>query len=367
MANNIFILAGEKSGDIHAANLAGSILALNPKLKIYGWGGSKMERSGVSVLKDLKDLAFMGFWEVLVNLKKIKSNFKECKSSIIQKKIDVLILVDYPGFNLRIAKWAKSKNIKVIYYISPQVWAWKKSRVHIIKRYVDEMYCILPFEKDFYAQFDVNVQYFGHPLLDEINSFRTNYKSDYSIEEKPVLAILPGSRKQELERKLSIMLKAALLLKDKYKIVVACAENIEASFFEKYKNENVDFVFGETYRLLSQANIAIVTSGTATLETALFNVPQVVCYKSSWISFHIAKRLIKVKYISLVNLILDDKAVEELIQHQCNVKNILEQIRRIESGKPEREIILNKYSKLVQLLGVNGASNRIAKHFIENL
>lgn len=366
MDNRFFILSGESSGDVHAANLAKSIKKINPTIELVGWGGDKMRSAGVRITKNLDELAFMGFWEVLSNIDKIRKNFIECKNTIIDLKINTLILVDYPGFNLRIAKWAKERQIKVVYYISPQVWAWKKNRVFKIKKYVDSLYCILPFEKDFYKQFQYDVHYFGHPLLDEIKSFNYDQEFIKRQEKKQVLAILPGSRKQEIEKKIKTMINAALHFKNKYEIFVACAPNIDDSFYNQFKTDSICFVKGKTYELLSVAKIAIVTSGTATLETALFKVPQVICYKSSWLSYQIARKLIKVKYISLVNLILNDKIVEELIQYRFNEKNIIKYLSEIEEGEVKRLDMISSYSNLVQLLGVEGVSDRIANHLIHN-
>ncbi len=359
----LFILAGEASGDLHASNLVKEMKKLKPEILFFGWGGDKMKNAGVQILKELKDLSFMGFLEVLMNFSKISKNFRDCKKQLLTNEIDTVILVDYPGFNLRMAKWCKSKGIHVVYYISPQVWAWKKNRVFTIRKYVDAMYCILPFEVDFYDKFNFDTFYFGHPLLDEINNFKENRVDTYFTKELPVVAILPGSRKQEIERKLPIMLDAANRLTG-YSIYVACAPNLPLDFYTQYKSEGVNFVQHRTYDLLNSATVAIVTSGTATLETALFNVPQVVCYKSSSISYGIAKQLIKVKYISLVNLILDKPVVKELIQQECTSDQIYLELQKILPGGTETKRVVEEYKKLVQLLGESGASKRIAAHLL---
>ena len=355
----VFIIAGEASGDLHASNLIKEMLLLNPNYTFSGWGGDRMIKEGVVIQKHLSELAFMGFVEVLLNLRTILNNFKICKEQILNFNPDFIVLVDYPGFNLRIAKWAKKNGIKVIYYISPQIWAWKQSRVYQIKENVSKMYCILPFEKDFYQRFNVSVEYLGHPLLDEVNAF--NDGENHSIQsEKPILAVLPGSRKQEIERKLPIMLEAASKF-DSYEIIVACAPSLDSVFYKKFERGNVKFVKNQTYELLNSAAMAIVTSGTATLETALFRVPQVVCYKSSSISYWIARSLVKIKYISLVNLILNKEAVRELIQFDCTADNIAAELELIKIGGKNRENVLKNYNELIHLLGDNGASKRIAE------
>ena len=366
MTKKIFVLSGEASGDLHAANLVHEMKRIQPNLVLQGWGGDRLQQEGVVIKKHIRELAFMGFLEVVLNLKTILKNFKICKNEILDFQPNVLILVDYPGFNLRIAEWAKTQNIRVFYYVSPQIWAWKKNRVFKIKKSVERMYCILPFEKDFYKQFEIDVNYLGHPLLDEVHHFRTKYYEDLPNFQKPILAILPGSRKQEIERKLPIMLEAAKQFPH-YHILVACAPNLDLSYYDKYKVEGVDFIQNKTYSILNIANLAIVTSGTATLETALFRVPQVVCYKSSPASYWIARSLIHIKYISLVNLILDKAAVKELIQADCSVQKIVTELGKIEEGKEGRSKMIKDYDNLVQLLGENGASARIAENMLQNL
>lgn len=355
----IFVISGEASGDLHAANLIHEINLIQKDLIIVGWGGDRMRTEGVQIKKHISELAFMGFKEVLLNLVTILRNFKSCKSQILEFKPDFLILVDYPGFNLRIAKWAKKEGIPVAYYISPQIWAWKQSRIYQIKQNVTKMYAILPFEPDFYRKFEVDVEYCGHPLLDEINRFNESSKNKLKSE-KPILAILPGSRKQEIERKLPIMLEAAKHF-PQFETVVACAPNLPLNYYLKYAAKNVRFVENETYKLLNSAEMAIVTSGTATLETALFRVPQVVCYKSSRMSYLIARMLVKIKYISLVNLILEREVVRELIQTECNSEQIKNELNLIQNDSMKREKMLNDYNQLIELLGQNGSSRRVAE------
>ena len=359
LGKKIFVISGEASGDLHAANLIREMKLIQPDIEFVGWGGDRMRAEGVRIQKHISELAFMGFKEVILNLKTILRNFKYCKSQILEFKPDFLILVDYPGFNLRIAKWAKKEGIPIAYYISPQIWAWKQSRIFQIKENVTKMYTILPFEPDFYRKFEVEVAYCGHPLLDEITRF--NESSNNKItSEKPILAILPGSRKQEIERKLPIMLEAAKHF-PQFETVVACAPNLPLSYYLKYASNNVRFIENETYKLLNSAEMAIVTSGTATLETALFRVPQVVCYKSSRMSYLIARMLVKIKFISLVNLILDKEVVRELIQKDCNSEQIVNELNLIQNDSMKRERMLNDYNQLIQLLGQNGSSKRVAE------
>lgn len=354
----VFVICGEASGDLHASNLVRELRTIDSGLSIKGWGGDRLKAERVEVLKHIRELSFMGFLEVFLNLFTILNNFKTCKAQIESFAPDVLLLVDFPGFNLRMAEWAKQKGIKVVYYISPQLWAWKQNRVKKVKAYVDEMYCILPFEQEFYKKFNIHVKYFGHPLLDEIVRFNSLNLPSLPFQ-KPVLALLPGSRLQEVRRKLPIMLDAAKSFPE-YQIVVACSAQIPPDFYDSFNVTNVSFLLGKTYEILNQASIAFVTSGTATLETALFDVPQVVCYKSSGLSFWIAKRVVKIKYISLVNLILGSGLVTELIQQDCNSKQLVKAMKKIAIDGPERDAMLKGYSDLKQLLGGEGASQRIA-------
>ena len=360
----VFIIAGEVSGDLHGANLIKEINALSRNVEFIGWGGDRMEKEGMAILKHVRTLSFMGFLEVLLNLKTIIRNIKDCKNQIIASQPAALILIDFPGFNLRIAKWAKKHNIPVIYYISPQIWAWKESRIKAIRRDVSKMYCILPFEQQFYAKFNVDVSYLGHPLLDEITEFRLCESPKIIVSSKPILALLPGSRLQEVKRKLPLMIEASKSFPH-YQVVVACSINVNEAYYRLYADDTVQLIFGKTYEILNQSSIALVTSGTATLETALFNVPQVVCYKSSPLSFAIAKLLVKIKYISLANLIMNKEVVSELIQGNCTVDNMVQQLRLIEVDQPKRLEILLDYQNLATLLGQNGASKRVAEDILE--
>lgn len=365
-----YIIAGEASGDLHGSNLMKSIYKKDPEADIRFWGGELMQNVGGKLVKHYKDLAFMGFVEVLQNLRTILRNISFCKNDIEAFNPDMLIFIDYPGFNMRIAEWAKKKGISTHYYISPQIWAWKENRIKAIKRDVDFMYVILPFEKDFYEnKHQFPVTFVGHPLIDAIETYRAeehvDFRAKHNLDDRPVIALLPGSRKQEISRLLNEML-SVIHHYPQYQFVIAGAPGQEASFYEQFiQDKNISFVFNETYALLNIAHAALVTSGTATLETALFRVPQVVLYKGNQISYEIAKRIIKLKYISLVNLIMDDDVVVELIQSDCNAKRIESEFSKIINGKKREEILL-KYDKLICTLGGGGASDHVAEEMIKN-
>jgi lipid-A-disaccharide synthase len=367
-----YVIAGEASGDLHGSNLIKALKEEKPTIDIRGWGGDKMQEQGAVIVKHIRDLAFMGFIEVVSNLRTILKNISFCKEDILAYKPDVLVLIDYPGFNLRIAEWAKEQGFKVVYYISPQVWAWKQSRVHKIKRCVDKMYVILPFEEEFYARFDYAVEYVGHPLLDAIEQYKMTampvdgFRKEIGAEQKPIIAVLPGSRKQEVSVKLPIMLEA-LRSFNEYEIIVAGAPSLEPSFYSSIVPKSVKIVYGRTYDLLASSEAAVVTSGTATLETALIGVPEVVCYKGSTISYHIAKRLIKIRFISLVNLIMDREVVKELIQHECNAEAIKANLRKILAGGSDRERMLSDYEALRSKLGSGGASKKVAQSLLKTI
>jgi lipid-A-disaccharide synthase len=366
-----YIIAGEASGDLHGSNLMKALYKEDPQADIRFWGGDLMQNAGGNLVKHYRELAFMGFIEVLFNLKTILSNIKICKADILAFQPDVIIFIDYPGFNMRIARWAKEIGIKTHYYISPQIWAWKESRIKDIKRDVDKMYVILPFEKDFYEKkHHYPVEFVGHPLIDAIQNRsaidEATFRKENNLDQKPVIAILPGSRKQEITKMLSVMLSVVADFPD-YQFVIAGAPSQEFSFYEQFlKNKNVHFISNKTYDLLSISYAALVTSGTATLETALFKVPEVVCYKGSWISYQIAKRIITLKYISLVNLIMDKEVVTELIQEKCNSKRIKKELQKL--LKPEyRNQVLNDYEVLETKLGGSGASQKTAQLIVQSL
>ena len=359
-----YIIAGEASGDLHGSNLIKELRRLDAACDFRCWGGDKMKAAGAALVKHFKDLAFMGFVEVVMNLRTIFKNLAFCKNDILQYQPDVLILIDYPGFNLRIAKWAKKKGIKVVYYIAPQVWAWKESRVPKMMKSIDKMLVILPFEKDYFKnKFNWNVDYVGHPLVKVIDDFKNEHNNDASLSDKKIIAVLPGSRKQEISVKLPVMLEAAKHFSD-YRFIVAQAPSLDESFYQPFlkDNPNVSIVKNQTYRLLSNAVAAMVTSGTATLETALFGVPEIVCYKGNAISYQIAKRLVKVKYISLVNLIMDKSVVKELIQNDLTPANLQQELQLLLEDEAKRLQIKNDYAALKQILSAGGnASANAAK------
>jgi lipid-A-disaccharide synthase len=356
-----YIIAGEASGDLHGSNLIKELKLLDKAADIRCWGGDKMEAEGAAVVKHYRDLAFMGFVEIIKNLPTILQNIKFCKQDIAAYEPDALILIDYPGFNLRIVKWAKQQGLKIIYYISPQVWAWKENRVKLIKECIDKMLVILPFEKTFYKKWDYEVEYVGHPLVKVIDDFKvSNVKSEMP---KNIIAILPGSRQQEILKKLPIMLEVTKYFPE-YNFVVAKAPGIEEDFYNELlaPYSNVTTVANQTYELLSRSKAAMVTSGTATLETALFEVPEVICYKGNNISYLIAKRLVKIKYICLVNLIMDREVVKELIQHELTVPNLVKELNLLLNDTGKQQQLQQDYNSLKQLLSQGGnASANAAK------
>ena len=359
-----YIIAGEASGDLHGSNLMKAILKKDVHSEFRFWGGDLMQAVGGTLVSHYKDRAFMGFIEVIINLPKILGLIRFCKKDIEKYKPDALIFIDNSGFNLRIAEWAKPKGYVTHYYISPQVWASRESRVAKIKATIDNMYVILPFVKDFYEQkHQYPVHFVGHPLLDAIagralvNTY--DFREKHLLNDKPIIALLPGSRKQEIQNMLSVMLSIIDQFKD-YQFVIAGAPSQEFSFYQKFiEHRDVKFIANETYDLLSLSVAALVTSGTATLETALFKVPQVVCYKGSEISYRIAKCIIKLKYISLVNLIMDAPVVKELIQKDFNSKNLASELQNILNEEKRKQLFLDYYT-LEQKLGGAGASEKTA-------
>ncbi len=359
-----YILAGEASGDLHGSNLMKALFEVDAHAEIRFWGGDLMQAVGGTLVKHYKERAFMGFAEVIMNLNKIFKLIAYCKEDIKDYNPDVLIFIDNSGFNLRIAKWAKQEGIRTNYYISPQVWASRAKRVFDIKRDIDDMYVILPFVEDFYKKYDYKVNFVGHPLIDAIaNRDQVNeskFRDTYNLDKRPIIALLPGSRKQEIKNMLSVMLKMVDSFKD-YQFVIAGAPSQDYSFYESFiKSNNVKFISNKTYDLLSISTAALVTSGTATLETALFKVPQVVCYKASAISYHIAKRIITLKFISLVNLIMDKEVVTELIQNDFNKKRLKQELTRILDETERKKMFVNYY-ELEKALGGKGASKKTAQ------
>ncbi|MFL0353923.1 lipid-A-disaccharide synthase [Xanthomarina sp. GH4-25] len=360
-----YIIAGEASGDLHGSNLMKALLKEDVNTTFRFWGGDLMSEVSNTLVKHYRDLAFMGFAEVIMNLRTIANNLSFCKKDIKAFNPDVIIFIDYPGFNLRIAKWAKQNGYKTQYYISPQIWAWKESRIKSIKRDVDKMYVILPFEKDFYEKkHNYPVEFVGHPTIDAIaNRTQINeytFRADYELNEKPIIAILPGSRKQEIKKMLSVMLSITKSYPN-YQFVIAGAPSQDYSFYKQFiKNTNVRFISNKTYDLLSVSTAALVTSGTATLETALFKVPQVVCYKGNWISYQIGKRVVNLEYISLVNLIMNKKVVTELIQNEFTESNLKKELDNI-LDPYNRATLFLEYYDLEKKLGGKGASDKTAK------
>ena len=366
-----YIIAGEASGDLHGSNLIKELKIQDKQADIRCWGGDLMKNAGGNLIKHYKEMAFMGFLEVLFNLNKIFKNIRFCKEDIQKFNPDVLVFIDYSGFNLRIAKWAKENNFRTNYYISPQIWASREGRIEKIKRDIDAMHVILPFEKDFYEKkHDFPVNFVGHPLLDAISNrpqlneehFRASHQIDSN---KDIIALLPGSRQQEVQKMLAAMLSVASDY-PAYEFVIAGAPSLDKDFYTPFlKDENIKFVQNKTYDLLTIAKAALVTSGTATLETALFKIPQVVCYKANWVSYQIAKRIITLKYISLVNLIMDREVVKELIQDNVTTAQIKKELSLILSGS-KREKQLKEYEALIKNLGGSGASAKAASLIIEN-
>ncbi len=368
-----FIIAGEQSGDLHGSNLVSAILAADKTANVCCWGGDKMEEAGAKVLVHYRKLAFMGFVEVLKNLRTIKKNFSLCKEQILHFQPDVVILIDYPGFNLRIAEFAKNSGFRTFYYISPKLWAWNEGRVKKVRKYVDRMFIIFPFEVDFYRKHLISVEYHGNPLVDEtekrISAFpeRKEILKSLGIGEEPVIALLAGSRKHEIEHILPMMIKMVSHFPD-YIFILAAVKNIPDELYRKIiGNEAVRVVTDKTYEILSISQAALVTSGTATLEAALLGTPQVVCYKTDFISALLGWMVIRVKFISLVNLIMDSEIIRELVQYDLTEKNLLMELGAIISGGSKRESVMAGYETLKNRLGPSGASVRIAQEMVDEL
>ncbi len=359
----LYIIAGEASGDLHGSNLIKALKANRPSLDIRAWGGDLMQSAGADVVKHYRDLAFMGFYEVLVNLKTILRNIRFCKEDITAFRPDALILIDYPGFNLRIAKWAHENGIPVLYYIAPQVWAWKENRIHAMKKHIQHLFVVLPFEKLYFENHNMPVTFVGHPLLDQISGSsetRQEFQQRNKLSDKPIIALLPGSRKQEIRTMLPIMLEMTNHF-PQYQFIVAGAPSQNESFYRSVaQQQSMTVLFGQTSEILRHAAAGLITSGTATLEAGIYKVPQVVCYKGSSISYAIAKQLVKIKYISLVNLILDKPAVTELIQHDLNNTKLKAELDSLLNEESRRAKIQQDYRELHDSLGGAGASERTA-------
>ena len=364
-----YLIAGERSGDLHASNLIKSLIKEDAQAEFRFLGGDMMQAAGGVMYRHYQEISFMGFWEVFSNLGTISKNLKACKEDLIHYKPDVLILVDFSGFNLRVAAAAKKAGIKVYYYISPKIWAWNQGRAHKIKKLVDKMFVIIPFEKEFYKKFDFEVDYVGNPVFDAIHDYHPNpnFRSDNQLDDREIIAVLPGSRQQEVVQMLHYMINVVPVFR-KYQFVVAAVSNLSEEYYEMFnRDKDLKMVYEQSYDILANAKAAIVTSGTATLETALFNVPQVVCYKTSAFTYFIAKALIKVKYISLVNLIVNKLVVKELIQDEFIPRNLVEELNKITENKEVIALQLQGYAELKAELGGVGASDRTAKLIVQYL
>ncbi len=368
-----YIIAGEASGDLHGANLIKNLKLFDNKADFRYFGGDLMQAQGGRLVKHYKNMAFMGLFEVIANIRTIKKNFDFCKKDIIDYKPDVVILIDYPGFNLRIAKFAHEINLKVYYYISPKIWAWNKKRAKKIKLYIDKLFIIFPFEIDFYKKLDYQVEYFGNPTIDVVEnelknkiSFE-NFRHKHDLDNKPIVALLPGSRKQEINRLLPVMLPLVSKYKD-YQFIIAGVSSLDKSLYQKVCNNlNIKIIFDQTYQLLQHTTVAIVTSGTATLETALYNVPQVVCYKAGSVSYFIAINfVVKIDFFSLVNIIMKKEIVKEYLQKNLT-ESIDGEIDRILNNKEYRNKMLENYQQLKNTLGKSGSPNRTAKFIVNSL
>ena len=365
-----YLIAGEASGDLHASNLMKELKLQDKNAEFRFLGGDLMQKQGGKLVRHFKETAYMGFLDVIIHLKSILNNISFFKKDIKKYKPDVLILVDYPGFNLRIAEFAHNEGLKVYYYISPKIWAWKQSRVHKIKKFIDKLFIIFPFEKDFYKKFNYEVEYVGNPIMDAIEIKDSNFelfKEKYNLGDKKIIALLPGSRKSEIKHNFPTMLEVAKEFPD-YQFIVAAAPSLEKEVFKTYsKDYNIKLIYDDTYELLRHSEAAIVTSGTATLETAILNIPELVCYKGDAFSYQIAKRLIKTNYISLVNLVMNKKVIKELIQYDMTVEKISNELEQILKNDVYRNTMLHNFEEMRNTLGGKGASKRTSEIIIKSL
>lgn len=366
-----YIIAGEASGDLYGGDLIRELKAKDATADFRVWGGDLMEAAGGQLVKHYRDLAFMGVWEVIKNLPTILRNIRFCKSDIAAYQPDTLVLIDYPGFNLRIAKWAHQQGFQVFYYISPTVWAWKANRVYTVKKYVTRMFAILPFEADFYKKYDVEVEYYGHPLVDKIQAHQvqSNFKTAHQLSDQPIVALLPGSRKQEITKIFSAMLKVVPQFAE-HQFLVGVAPALPLTLYQEaiqqlpiVDQQRVKLIPNQTYDLLAHADAALVTSGTATLETALFNVPQVVCYRTSGLTYQLAKRVVQLDYIAIVNIIAGQRIVEELIQHDLTTANLVQALQKILASSHRSEL-QKAYTQLQAMLGEGGVAKKIAERLV---
>jgi lipid-A-disaccharide synthase len=362
---SIFIIAGERSGDLHGGNLVKAMKQLDPSVSILGWGGEEMRNAGMKLLKHYRDIAFMGFWEIIKNIFTIKKILEECKKSILLEKPSAVVLIDYGGFNMKIAKFCHENKVPVHYYISPKVWAWNTKRDYKIKECVDQLYCILPFEPAFFKKFGYYTQYVGNPVVDSIRLFRAKEESHFEFQ-KPIVAILPGSRKQEVIQMLDLMISVVPQFSD-YEFVVTAVDNLDDSLYEKARQAGLRVVYNKTYPILNVAKAALVTSGTATLETAVFGVPQAVCYQTSNFNYRVAKYVIQVPFISLVNLIAEKEVVKELIQEQFSTESVSKELRNLLENENYRNQIKSEYQNIDRLLGDQNASMNVASLVLGSL
>ncbi|GAB3938923.1 lipid-A-disaccharide synthase [Larkinella terrae] len=367
---NYYLIAGERSGDLHGGNLIKAIRQHDPKARFRAWGGEQMEEAGAVLVRHYRSMAFMGFLEVVQNLGTIRKNLRDCQEDLLKTRPDVLILIDYAGFNLRMARFANKHGIRVFYYISPKVWAWNQKRALKIKAVVDQLFVIFPFEVDFFKKYDYRVDFVGNPLMDAIGGFQPDpdFRKKNALSDKPVIALLPGSRHQEVSMMLPMMM-AVIPHFPNHQFVVSGVSNLPQALYQEMMQRfpTTPIVVDDAYNLLSIADAALVTSGTATLETALLNVPEVVCYKMSWVSYQVASRLVAVPFISLVNLILEREAVKELKQYQLTIENLVEELTRILPGGSEYERQLADYEELRKKVGGPGASDRAGELMVKYL
>lgn len=364
-----YIIAGERSGDLHASKLMLELKEKDADAEFRCWGGDMMKAAGGDLVRHYKEMAFMGFLEAAANIFKISQFLRECKNDILAYAPDVVILVDYAGFNLRIAKFVKAQGIKVFYYISPKIWAWNQGRGHTIKKLVDRMFVIMPFEEEFYSRFDYKVDYIGNPIADMVREHQLNtlFKHKNNLPDKPIIAVLPGSRKQEIESILFIMLSVLPAFSD-YQFVVAAVSNLNQDYYRNFeRSSNISIVTDQTYDLLAHAQAALVTSGTATLETALFDVPQVVCYTTSAVSYWIGRAVIKVPFISLVNLIAGKPVVKELIQNDLTGRNLITELKKITENQQIIQQQKKDYQHIRNLLGEAKSAAKAAELMVKYL
>ena len=371
-----FIIAGEASGDLHGSNLIKGIREMDKEAQIRCWGGDLMKEAGAELIRHYKEGAIMGFVEVVANLGKLAKNLQDCKNDIVKYNPDAVILIDYPGFNFRIARFAKERGTRVFYYIAPKVWAWKEKRVHKLKKYVDRLFIIFPFEIEYFKKWGIDAIYRGNPLLDSVDNHSSSEESKEAFEQRcgigsaeKTVALLAGSRRSEIKYLLPRMMQVAGRYPE-YRFLMACAPSMEREFYEGIignKCSNIKLLFGETYSILRHSDAAIISSGTASLEAALIGVPQVVCYGGNEISYQIARSVVKLKYISLANLIMDKGLFKELIQHDCTPQKISAELDNLLGNSAYREKMLADYRDVRNILGGKGASAKVASAMIEEL